>query len=1042
MSHEDSAYEIPIVGATCIRGPNGAGKSHIYNAIRWAIFPKHGKNVHPLGTSGSVEVQLCLPGGIAITRTATPNTIKVKVNGKTTKGADADALLENMFGCKKTWGLCSHLESNKHPFIAALGPQKIEMVNQIVGGDDEIKAKISAKLSASKAAMTKASDTYNKKKIQYTALHGNNFASVGVGILSDEELKKCQHDAIMLKNDIQDYERDLRELTALEKREADLLDIVNGVVYTEKELKKLSDMKIAYDIYSTKLNHYLSLTKNTTAIAQMFTDDEINETLLNTKLYSDNVMLCKSLGIVYDKCTISKVIQECQQQIDVTKSITEDHQRQVKEHRIKVEQRKAVIDEYHQQIDKQHRKAAQYKQQQITHRTLQSDILKQQISMRQQQVELLQQQQLAKYKILQDTHYQKQSEYTAAIKFIKEHQDLTRQLCNANSILGTDVASANNELASLCDQLTILEKNMQYTNLFESRMKLESLLNQLKDLSLNLSDDEVQARAALLTRSIDNRWIVEDRKEYEIAYLRVFPSHKTIKSSAVSDERYYLKQQLKDIKLSKVVKSCPHCSGCLAIVNNDIVKYEGKVVTGNVNEIHSRLDVIERLHAMKYPDMPLLEIDTTNSVAVMKEELALIKKVSQLKVEAASYSSLEVLPKGVQYVSWSDGQIEHKKLKGRIVAYERVILLESKLNTLGACPPEPHQPDPIPKYTCNNIKDDEEYIKLTSAYTKLLNTPLLVKDITTTFSMPAEIPPVPQLQRLLRDVTEYDNPSKIISEASKIVFISPPLHTVQYMKLCIDIFTAETELNSIKKVAQVTDRQVLNYAACLGSYTSAVIELSTVQSNIDKIGVTDEILASSKRKLKRALLAIDVHHKSVITKKSYLELKKVKTAYTQSKECYDRVIEFKEIVELELKQIIIGFISRIENDVNIFLEALESPISLNIIYTDKIKLVCFKNGDEVGKPENLSQGEQSLMSFAITISFALQSPSSILILDEITDKLSAENKDRAIELLLETLKNTKKCLLITDHNCHCGDYDKVIELTGRPLLDEEIVDSD
>jgi energy-coupling factor transporter ATP-binding protein EcfA2 len=886
-SHQDSTYEFPITGSTCIRGPNGAGKSDIYRAIRWALFPKKGENVHPLGTSSKVEVTFKIPGIVTVHRTGTPNTISVKVGKKTMTGEDADQLLNDMFGGKKTWGLCSHLDSNKHPFVAATGPQKIEMINQIIGGDEAIKATITSKLSLAKSEMTAAFSVYDKRKTQHIAIHGSNFSSIGKNILSDKDLKKTTKTIEELTATITSQEKDLIKLSTFKARESDLVKLTSGTKYTDAELKNLSDKKAAYDKYSSKLRTYKSLLSGYPGIEPcVYSDEEIHQVAISTKVYEDNLKECKRLQVPYKEEAVKNLIAECQQQVD----------------------------------------------------------------------------------------------NASTLKAISEYGKLATSLKDAlHDAGGGDVQS---KLDRLTLELSQLEENLKYTNLFESYKKVETLTQQLNEYSSKLDTAPTNEYISYLTKSIDSRSIIDARSVYERESMSLCSS--IVDKHTIVEEISSIKQQLKEIELSKVAKCCPHCSGLVSIVKDTIVKFEGKVVSGDSIFLKTRVASLERLSSMKYPDLPIGDINTTDSIASMREKISIANKVIQLRATIKEYSVLETLPTTVQYVSRSQGESEQKKLKKAIDYCNAALQAQSKLLAFGECPVLPQK------------------------------------------------------------LTSHAYPLTIISSANKIVFVDKQDKDPKYMRACTMLHAAKVDLDtyvsscySVDKVEEITEKQVLAYASKLGIYKSALVELAALKKDKAKITVTKDDVESNKASLNELLASMKAHNKDLKTQESYKELKKVKSLYTRSKKRYDEVVELKDIIETELKQLMIGFVDGIENDVNAFLKTMESSISINIIYTDKIKLVCYKDSVEVGKPDQLSCGEQSLLSFAISVAFSLQSPSSILILDEITDKLSPENKDKAIELLLETLEGSNKCLMITDHNCHCGDYNKVIDICERIEQDDD-----
>lgn len=878
-SHEESSYSFPASGSVCIRGPNGSGKTDIYRAIRWALFPKKGENVHPLETStkktsSNVEVLLKIPGVISVLRTATPNTIEVKVGKKRLFGNDAENLIESFLGGRKAWSICSHLDSNKHPFIAASGTQKIDIINCVVGGDESIKASITNKLNESKAAMKTSFTAYDRRKLQHKAVYGSSFSEIGNDILSDEEFNECKKNLESITAELKQMEKDFAKLSELLSRESALAKLT-FVEYTKEKLKELSDKKDAYLLYSSVLANYNKVKASyPKALCQTYTDDEILAVAAQQKAYDENLAKCKRVGVSYNEKDVAKLVEQCTIQLDNL----------------------SVIEKI-----SEHKKAQEYLE-----------------------------------------------ECLWKLPDVKNASDIVEKQTSVRNLLAQ------------------LERDAKYTNLFESHAKLDDLKERLSESLKNIPSVNVKEYIIHLHKSIDNRPIVDQRKVYEDKCLEIYSEIKD--PSSVLKDAELIRQQIKEINMSKVALKCPHCEGLVRIMKDNIEVYTGKIVTGDLDSLNKKLKKLDALACMKYPNIPEGDINTADKVSKLKEQLIAAEEAMMLQMSINEYSTLEELPDDVGYVSRSKYSTETKRLKDLIALYDKAIQAADSVTALGKCPDLPSS------------------------------------------------------------VSNHPDPKLVINTLKDLAYVEQPKQDVVFMKSCNYLFEAKKDLDSVTKVDEVTNKQVLDYASKLGLYTSSLQELLDVRDKKEGIKATKEDIVNLKDQIAKETKKIEAHSFDVKRKESYMQLKSLKSLYTKDKTRYDNICEFKELVEYETKQIMLKFVTGLESNVNSFLSDIGSSISICIQYTDKIKLVCFNNEVKVGKPDQLSCGEQSLVSFAMSVAFSIQSPSPILILDEITDKLSAENKDKAIELLLEKLEGVKKCLLITDHNCHCGDYNLVVEL--------------
>lgn len=964
--HSDKRVDFKYNGSTRLEGPNGCGKSTIYKAVDFALFPKKGMKVQKKHATSPAIVTLTIPRVGTITRTSAQNALTVTRRGVSITGDEAEEFVSRVFGHKNLWNVCTHFNNCVHPFLDAPASRKIEMINWLVGNNDAIKEKISARLSDARVEMNKAQAAYHTKKIQHVALHGSDFASVGKAILEPSDLKEVEYYIEASAKDVAVQEDELQRLALLQSRESVLESKVSTSNYTEEGLNALTEMKKAYDVYAEAESKYRQASNSPRGtprlVAKHYTEKEIQKATTLAKVYTDTLAICETLDIPYNEEEARELSTKCSRQIVETERITEEH-------------RMLVI-----------------------HYETQAAIRAKDASEREEKIARINKQLNARERIIL-------SEYEKTMIDVAKVRELKRQ----RTALQVDLDDLNVG-DDACDTLVVLEKDLEdlelrasYTSLFETHARLNLL-------KVNLEKCGQQHDIEYLTRSIQSRSTIEARSAYETEYSTMFPL--PVDQSVVTNKVYKLKQQLRDINLSKEVKHCPHCSGSLVIRGQSIDTYDGVVVTGDTREISETIRNLEALARMKYPDAPVHPINTTTPIKELQIMLAKAKEAQALRVQIENHPKLDELPEDIDYISSKDTTTEIASIKRSMTACEKSLLISAKIDILDeriAAFPESVPNKPV-------LTDDEEYSRLVQEKRSLtpINQPPLER--------------APHLDSLLAPFKVHSNPSGVVNAVKDMVFVEPPEMSPDYMRRCETLAQAKDRLDKLDKCDRVTTDEVVAYATNLGAYTSALKELSEVREKMSGIHYTQRELSVTKRRLDRARRAVTNHYKDVVVRDSYNALKRVKSVFISAKKKYDNIFEFKEVVEAKQKARSVDFIKGLERDINLFIRKVGVDVYINIVYTDKISIVCYSKNEEVGKPKELSDGEHSLMSFAMTVAFALQSPSPVLILDEVTDKLSRENKSRAIEVLLETLGTSKKCLIITDHNCCCGDFDDIITL--------------
>jgi energy-coupling factor transporter ATP-binding protein EcfA2 len=881
-------YRFPRFKTSYICGNNGTGKSSIYRAIQWAIFPKKNDKVHPFGTSKQVLVKVSFGSDLIITRTATPGTIQVTHAGTKYRGEDAESLIAKLFTSAKIYKMCVNRNTCVHPFIDATGPQRVELLNEMVGNKEALKKKLAGKFSKARAETDKADLAYTKERTRYKTLHRGQTLNESL-ILEDDMVERSNDSLTSLSKTVKLAESALKQLDTLKARKLQLttaLDRYN--TFNRIELEELLEQRKRSNEYlpvEAKLTEVYSKLiaglKDLAVIGNVpvLSEQDWNKVLVRENIYNQYSKKAKDLGLVYTESGIN-----CK------KNELEAWTRQEAESR-------------------------QY----YVYKTLESEVNK------------------AKATV-------------------------------AN--LQSDMPLDYNALA----EIARLELGLSYQPLWQKHQSLNELQARLRQawVGEELSLDQVKSRVKALNETLSYEKTLILRTKYESKWAQIsskYPGDWYLTSKLpgqVRDRSEELATTLNAIKLSESMIKCPHCDGCVRIIQGKLVKCEGSIVKLDKKKLEEEIKALNDLSTLAYPTVPEV-IKQVRMKDVETEKVKLVG-VIDLLTQLKGYDDLEALPAG--YVApGTQARVRIKFLKLLVLELEKYSNLQAKLDGMEC--------------------------------------PVLKLDLT------------------LADIAKA---KVLLSELNKLVVVNQPEYTSEVYRLRADHAKLETKLSSLTKPSQaVTEQDIIKYTTCLQTKEQAQKDLVEVNSDIGKITWTGHKLNQVKQEITHLETQLDESTKQVTMLTNYYKLQTVKDKRRQKKLDLDHLDEFKRIFEKDCKACIINTLLSIQYTTNEFLEML-TDVRILLTMDNNIKIECIKDGFNCGGIKELSDGEASLVSFGLNIAFALQSDFDLLILDEVTDKLSSSNKDACIEILFDIMSKNKKTLILTDHHHHNGDYDNTIEL--------------
>lgn len=477
-------------------------------------------------------------------------------------------------------------------------------------------------------------------------------------------------------------------------------------------------------------------------------------------------------------------------------------------------------------------------------------------------------------------------------------------------------------------------------------------------------------RVIELKEAINSQWKFDKLDRY-LALLERFGFNKEIGMEELKQQCESLKCDLRDAKLSSKISICPSCDAKLIVCKEELKLYNGKLFNdGDVKALTEKITNYEKAIEAFAPPIPegLERIDKAKS-----------EKICELY---SKYSNIVHLPKPEFDIAMLE---ECKKWKSIDGIKDR-------------------------KKECEKYLSNEAIVKEQTAILEAMPNPEIE-----IHNKRCELSKEVMIERMknLREIVVLNKP------------ISP-----DEIENSIRYYTLSEKVG--EEVNKVTETELENYSKKLRDYENAFVAKKSIEEDLVKIVATK----SEIKKLRSEKDALSSKLEAAIYQNEYLASKKKcekkEAVYTKRKVKLAHVEEYKKIYLAACQKVTKSTIYTIEKHVNSTLSAVLTngiTVSLSLEDNSKLNFQFQKFGINYGDCKELSGGEKSILSFALILAFNSITNSSVMLLDEATEGLSLDRKDECIEMLLDYIGKYFKTLLLTDHFCHSGDYDKIISLT-------------
>jgi DNA repair exonuclease SbcCD ATPase subunit len=276
----------------------------------------------------------------------------------------------------------------------------------------------------------------------------------------------------------------------------------------------------------------------------------------------------------------------------------------------------------------------------------------------------------------------------------------------------------------------------------------------------------------------------------------------------------------------------------------------------------------------------------------------------------------------------------------------------------------------------------------------------------------------------IETVPFYKHIVQQLADLGDEVNVSIPISNLRDTLRSIDKeINKQRELQSRK---QALEKQIANH---LNFKPEAVTQTSIeLKANIEKLKVAREELI----RVKRSIDLYEVYQEDLKRYNGYCD------AYKQLSTELGYILKLKEtVVKVStgaMECVIDGINTQLSKIVPLIFKDSDTKVCLKTIKTLKTKdkqkfqvnLAIYHKGSEYDSSNYLSGGEQSRLSFALTIAAASISESPVLILDECLNNIDQDTRERCIEALRELVSN--KIVINVCHNSVAGSHDSIVSL--------------
>jgi len=170
-SHSHSRYEIQDGSLVLLSGKSGCGKSTIFQAIYWCLYGSL-RDVYPNTAKNLAPCVVLEIGPYVITRRKKPESLQVSWSSGMYEGAEAQSIIDDLFGKKDLWLTTSYLQQgDRCKLLSGSNSDRLDVLNRLSfcsSDPDEVLEKVQDKLGILSQDLTLKSDRFSHKVTTFT----------------------------------------------------------------------------------------------------------------------------------------------------------------------------------------------------------------------------------------------------------------------------------------------------------------------------------------------------------------------------------------------------------------------------------------------------------------------------------------------------------------------------------------------------------------------------------------------------------------------------------------------------------------------------------------------------------------------------------------------------------------------------------------------------------------------------------------------------------------------------------------------------------
>lgn len=1029
------SYEIQDGKLTLLKGHSGAGKTTVLESIRWCLFGSL-RGIYPTGFTPTstnktfVEIEIL---GLKITRSQAPESLTVLIpdyenNQYITITQDpAQKYLDSFFGNKEVWQASSFIRQNeKCPLMTANNTERMSLLNEILFGGESTSPFENPDFYTEK--IEEELEKVSKDITGQTAIFNTYYSKYMSNIQSFENTYGWESMTLEVAQGYKDYIEELKR--SISSKSLELLEISkleNKKKFLEDKLKTLSesngDIDFTLSINEDKINELTSQLSLTQTTLNKCLSDKTKYESLSTELNAQNSRMTFNHKELLSQSTI-----DIETKIKTLKTLileTEIKLKEIKDKDLKKGNLKSLIDLEISKLRDYEEKLSSFPIQDVEHlnKILNNSIISKNITEIQNKISSL------------------NINEAEILKFV----GLNNTCINFQN-------NENNLYIQRENELNEWEKRL-YTN----SVNLKRSLEVCKKYGLNLG--EVKVKIEAYQKLIDTSKIQREHINNQKMFISKNEELEKLKKNLTTDFTSYIEYmepEEKEISVSRITSlielintrlgsplHCPHCNGVVEYNNNTLHIPKTEIIDVNIGK--RRIEKLKEL------------------LLILNRNVMIETMVNKLEIEISHLPTFdESLINTRQYTDVELSSIQSLILECSRIETEfeemDVSTIESKIDSIRRLREFYKLSIELNKLSSNLIPNIEVKEDINKLQSDILTLPNLISSIDlikrkkqelelTLDSLKSEIyEPYEIVNKNLEDnrqgLRELEETLNSVVFAHKLQEI---ISSIFSQMLNIDI-TSITEEN-IKKLEEQKDviQKEIIYSKRTIDIKKEYIKLKQEIRDIILI-TTSDIVQSQIQNLNESLSSYnDMYSKAVqlcnLTNER-IELEKVRGVIIELTNKQSNLNIMKQIVIETTNSALEGLVASINNTTNSVLEELfdDSMVIELKLYKElktgknKIKpsvnLCAYYKGECFDNINNLSGGEQSRISLALTLALASIHTSPIVFLDEVMGALNADLREQCIEVIKSFLmERSNKTILSVEHNFIVGLFDDSIEVS-------------